>query len=92
MRKVNFFLILELNLFAIVSGKTLYIYKYDHKKMNIIPPIFDQVTLEKEPKFLQITRDSTISVLYEEKLDIFIVTDTKVRKKFSKKYEFPSGM
>ncbi len=52
-------------MFAIVSGKTLYVYKYDQKKMKTAPPIFEQVSLDKEPKFLQITRDSTISVMYE---------------------------
>ena len=51
-------------MFVIISGRNLLVYKYDTKKMSQVPSICYQVSLDAEPKFLQITRDSTITVLF----------------------------
>lgn len=57
----------ELNLLAIVTGKTLHIYKYDMKKIieQNIPPM-SSLALTEDVKFMQIAKDGNICLFYEE--------------------------
>lgn len=84
--KSNYSINAECNMFLVVSDKDLYIYKYEYKKINIEPVSLPKVKLSDRPKFLQVTRDSTITVIYEDKLEIFATSDGIVRKKCAKKF------
>ena len=64
-KKVSDAIYLEFNLMAIVSGRVLYIYKYDPKKIPDQPfEPFKTVPLTEDPKFVIVAKDGNICIFY----------------------------
>lgn len=75
---------------AIISGKTLYIYKFDSKKFVENSPItpFKEVILTENPKFLQVVKDGNICLFYANKAEVYLVGDD-IRRRYNRPYQKP---
>lgn len=83
-KKVWNLYISELNLMAIIAGQTLYVYKYDAKKIveqNMSP--FAQLPLTDDVKFMQLAKDGNLCLFYQNSVDIYFIGD-EIRRRYSK--------
>ena len=66
---------LEYNLLTIVTGKTLYIYKYDFKKLTDPITPFKKIGLDEKPVLMQIVKDGNICLFFSKKMEVFLASD-----------------